>query len=235
MAYFGCSIGTSRIISGGYSNISGSWPFAWRMSGTTSKRPYFGFHPSSMHNCKKRKWISFLKFSPLLTLWGKFSVLKVVFPLKQDQEMPFKYRLCPRLNRSFSSLCSEMEGSISLDRKKLLLQPETRICGAGNRKFPPILQKKKKEKKKPGWVKQDRKQLWFCIWNYTFVNSTLAGSPMTDPSGIWYPAYRMSWLFQTRKSCFPSVLWGKMVMADLLREMIKPNYITAAHQTHSDY
>lgn len=42
-------------------------------------------------------------------------------------------------------------------------------------------------------------------WDLTCVSCTQPGSPMMDPSGIWYPAYRMSWPFHMRKSCFPSV------------------------------
>lgn len=49
----------------------------------------------------------------------------------------------------------------------------------------------------------------------TSVNSTLAGSPITVPSGCAYPAYLISWEFHTRKSLFGSFLCGKIVMTDL--------------------
>ena len=53
-----------------------------------------------------------------------------------------------------------------------------------------------------------------CDW-LTSVNSTLAGSPITVPSGCAYPAYLISWEFHTRKSLFGSFLCGKTVMTDL--------------------
>lgn len=50
--YCGCSIGTSKINSGGMSKISGSSPLACNTSGSTSKRPYFGVHPSRIQSCE---------------------------------------------------------------------------------------------------------------------------------------------------------------------------------------
>lgn len=50
LAHLGCSMGTSSTRSGGISKSSGSRPSACRTRGNTSKRPYLGFQPRSMHS-----------------------------------------------------------------------------------------------------------------------------------------------------------------------------------------
>ena len=65
--YCGCSIGISKINSGGSSKISGSSPLACKTSGSTSKEPYFGVHPSRIQICKDHPLAYLLTLPTLIT------------------------------------------------------------------------------------------------------------------------------------------------------------------------